>query len=683
MTSGSDVSFLLTLVLLGSRVCAGAAAEDRWPGTTWSRLTPADAGMDEARLRKARDYALTGGGSGFVVRGGGLVFSWGDPKRRYDLKSTTKSIGITALGLALKDGKLRLSDRAVDHLPRFGIPPPANAKTGWLPRITLLHLATQTAGFAKPGGYERLLFPPGTQWSYSDGGPNWLADILTSTYHRDLKDLLFERVFSKLGITTNDLTWRANAYRPHLLEGVPRREFGSGISADVDAMARIGLLYLRKGRGRDEQLLPEGFVDRCATTVPSVIGLPEHDPKKYGNASDHYGLLWWNNADGTLSGVPRDAFWSWGLHESLILVIPSLALVVTRAGRAWQRNGWGGHYDVLAPFFLPLVASTGYRPAGDRRPPYPRSRVLPGIAWAPPATIIRKARGSDNWPLTWGDDDALYTAYGDGWGFEPKTSTKLSLGFARIRGTPPHFAGENLRAPSGETVGHGPHGKKASGILMVEGVLYLWVRNAGNSQLAWSRDHGATWRWADWKFTTSFGCPTFLNFGKNYAGARDDFVYVYSPDTDTAYAAADRMVLARVPKNRITDRAAYRFFEKLEAGGNPVWTADLARRGAVFTHPGRCYRSGITYAAALKRYLWCQTLPGDHLRTRGGFGIYDAPEPWGPWTTVFFTENWDVGPGESCRFPTKWMSSDGKTVYLVFSGEDSFSVRQATLHVTR
>jgi hypothetical protein len=66
-------------------------------------------------------------------------------------------------------------------------------------------------------------------------------------------------------------------------------------------------------------------------------------------------------------------------------------------------------------------------------------------------------------------------------------------------------------------------------------------------------------------------------------------------------------------------------------------------------------------------------------RFEGGFGIYDAPEPWGPWTTVFFTEKWDVGPGETASFPTKWMSADGRTLHLVFSGDDGFAVRRATL----
>ena len=59
--------------------------------------------------------------------------------------------------------------------------------------------------------------------------------------------------------------------------------------------------------------------------------------------------------------------------------------------------------------------------------------------------------------------------------------------------------------------------------------------------------------------------------------------------------------------------------------------------------------------------------------------VYDAPEPWGPWTRAYVTGRWDVGPGESSSFPTKWMSADGRTVHLVFSGEDAFPVRRATV----
>jgi CubicO group peptidase (beta-lactamase class C family) len=684
---------LILLTMVGSM---SAAEPPRFPGERWETATPQQAGMDAAKLQAAQDYALTGGGSGFVVRHGLLVARWGDERQRYDLKSTTKSIGSMALGVALLDGKVALDDPAVKHHPAFGVPPEINRDTGWLDRITLRHLANQTAGFEKVGGYTRLQFAPGTEWAYSDGGPNWLAECLTLVYRRDIDELMFERVFTPIGIARADLVWRNNQYRPHQLDGLPRREFGSGVSANVNAMARLGYLMLRDGEWKGQRLLSADYVRKAGTTPSELTGLPVINSGEYGRASSHYGLLWWNNSDGSLVGVPRDAYWSWGLYDSLIVVIPSLDLVVARAGKSWKRTEGADHYAVLQPFLGPIVAAVN-PPGADpperppsaaaieprsAAPPYPASPVIAGIDWAPASSIVRKARGSDNWPLTWADDDHLYSAYGDGWGFEPRVNVKLSLGLVRISGPADDFTGVNLRSPTLEDRGDDVRGKKASGLLMVDGTLYLLARNAGNSQLAWSTDHGATWTWSDWKFTESFGYPTFLNFGRNYAGARDEFVYIFSHDHDSAYQPADRMVLARAPKDQLKDRSAYRFFAGPDAAGMPKWTDNLSQRAALFTHTGRCYRSGITYNAGLKRYLWCQTLPGGDPRFAGGFGIYDAPEPWGPWTTAFFTAAWDVGPGETSSLPTKWMSDDGRTVHLVFSGDDHFSVRQGRVRMS-
>ena len=164
---------------------------------------------------------------------------------------------------------------------------------------------------------------------------------LTLAYHRDIDELMFERVFTPLGIQRSDLVWPKNQFRPAQIGGLARREFGSGISADVDAMARIGLLMLRGGRWRDAQIIPREFVAGATRPLPQFASLPVHPNslKEMGlNAPKHYGLLWWNNADGTLTNVPRDAYWSWGLYDSLILVIPSLDIVVARAGKSWPRN---------------------------------------------------------------------------------------------------------------------------------------------------------------------------------------------------------------------------------------------------------------------------------------------------------------------------------------------------------
>jgi CubicO group peptidase (beta-lactamase class C family) len=333
------------------------AVGEIWPGASWGRATPEQVGMDAAMLQKARDYALTGGGSGRVTRHGRLVMQWGDQKQRYDLKSTTKAIGVTAVGLALKGGKITsLQDPAKEYHPSLGVPPQANDETGRLDKITLFHLATQTAGFDKNGGYTELLFAPGTKWSYSDGGPNWLAECLTLAYGRDLNTLMFERVFGPMGIGTEDLTWRNNAYRPKEIDGITRREFGSGISANVDAMARIGYLYLRRGHWRDEQIIPASFVDMARTVPGAVGGLPVVKRESYFDASNHYGLLWWNNADGTMAKVPRSAYWSWGLYDSLIVVIPSLDIVAARAGKSLNKAR-NSSYEAIEPFIEPIVLS--------------------------------------------------------------------------------------------------------------------------------------------------------------------------------------------------------------------------------------------------------------------------------------------------------------------------------------
>jgi CubicO group peptidase (beta-lactamase class C family) len=687
----SRISRRVGLMVAASLALVVRAAE--FPDVDWPKARASEVGLAEARLQQARDYALTGAGSGIITRHGKVVLAWGDQAKLYDLKSTSKSIGVTLLGVALLDGKVKLDDPAIRHQPALGATPDSNLQTGWLPKITLRHLADQVAGFEKVGGYNKVEFAPGTKWRYSDAGPNWLAECLTLVYARDLNEVMFERVFAPIGIKPADVRWREHAYRPKEItvaggKSVKRREFGSGFNLNVQAMARLGYLYLREGKWKDQQIIPAEFVRLARSPQKEVIGLEVFNDPNHGNASRHYSLLWWNNGDGTIPALPRDAYWSWGLFDSLILVIPSLDIVVARAGQGWKRTS-DEHYDVLKPFVEPIALAARAGPGGHGSavkpagPPYPPSPVIKGITWAPASTIIRRAKGGDNWPMTWGDDDVLYTAYGDGNGFEPFVPKKLSIGFSKVTGNPPAFQGVNFTAKNGEFPGDGRSGRKASGILMIDGVLYLLARNLDNAQLAWSRDHGATWTWADWKFTTSFGCPTFLNFGKNYAGARDEYVYVYSPDNASAYEAADRMVLARVRKDRITRQDAYEYFAGTGAGGAARWSAKVAERAAVFTNRGNCYRGGVTYNAALGRYLWCQILPhSTHpqgMRFQGGFGIYDAPEPWGPWTTVFFAETWDVGPGESSSLPTKWMSADGKTVHLVFSGDDHFSVRQATL----
>lgn len=354
------------LVTVGPAIYPGLD-DDSQVDRAWLRIPPADVGMDAALLAQAETYALKAGGAGLISRYGRLVHSWGRIDDRYDIKSSTKSIGGIALAFAIDDNLVSIEDRASRHLPAIGqievTNDPAQTEA-----ITLLQLATHTAGFEKAGSYGRLLDPPGTAWRYSDGGLNWLADTLTTVYGQDLQAIFKPRLYSVLGINErDDILWRTMESglreNPRPLN-VQHREFAAGMIANVNAMARVGLLYLRRGEwDAGQRVFSESFVDLVSTPRAEHAGLPVREAADYPEANLRYGVLWWTNATGALPNVPRDAYWAWGLNDSLIVVIPSLDLVIARAGptqaaspgRTFGDNDWNADYAVLAPFLDPIV----------------------------------------------------------------------------------------------------------------------------------------------------------------------------------------------------------------------------------------------------------------------------------------------------------------------------------------
>jgi len=84
---------------------------------------------------------------------------------------------------------------------------------------------------------------------------------------------------------------------------------------------------------------------------------------------------------------------------------------------------------VLAALLILLGASLA--PAAA---PYPPSPVIAGI-WFDWSTHRRHALGSDNWQLTWADDDHQCGAWGDGGGFGGNNwDGRVGLGYGRIEG---------------------------------------------------------------------------------------------------------------------------------------------------------------------------------------------------------------------------------------------------------
>jgi hypothetical protein len=321
--------------------------------------------------------------------------------------------------------------------------------------------------------------------------------------------------------------------------------------------------------------------------------------------------------------------------------------------------------------------------------PYPRSAVIEGVIWDFD-NLVRLAPGSDLWPVTWAADGNLYTAWGDGGGFGGTNADgRVSLGFARIQGSPTTLTGVNIWGGKNTQTPATFQGK-SMGMLSVEGVLYAWVSNEQDPNptfsLAWSTDLGVHWQQADWGFAgQTFGETTFLNFGQDYAGARDEYVYIYGVARDPSLFWT-KVGLARVPKDQILERTAYEFYTGLDESNMPQWTRDINQWQPVFEDPNGVGITAVSYNPGLDRYL----LTTGHGPFEDGvrrLGIFDAPEPWGPWTTVAYNEAWGGFEGFWLGYyiPTKtpdWMSPDGQTIHLIFSGQgtlDSFNLIKGSL----
>ncbi|MCC8425834.1 serine hydrolase [Mucilaginibacter sp. UR6-11] len=693
----------------------------------WAHADPETEGMSGVKLDAFKKALLTTGTKKIlIIRNDkiiceGFAKGWADSVTTSGTASLAKAlVSGMSLNAAIADGYINADAPACLYIPAW-------KKSDIKSKITIRQLDTHTSGLEDSEGTDeqeqqlikqkkdrhmdlpgwkgqfwrkdpdpitlsrdsaKVLFKPGSSSGYSNPGIAMVNYAVTKSLqgspYNNIASYLDQRIYSRIGIKkgTYSIGYKAS-YHVDGLDVIPG---WGGAAFTADAVARIGRLVLKKGNWQGGQIIDSLVIKRAlsfnGTAMPSVLNnihSPTWDNRSSDNPVPVAALGWFTNYDGVFKSLPRDAFWGAGAGEQLLLVIPSLNIIVVRMGTTMYKDSDGSYWKFIENnIFDPVVDAV-------EAAPYPKSDFITAATFAPAKDVIRMAEGGDLWPSTWGDDGAMYTAYGDGNGFKPQTDIKLSSGLAVVSGTPPDLTGVNIRTPSGERVGEGPAGEKASGIIMVDGKLYLWMRNTGNARLACSADHGKTWVWADWKFDTSFGCPNFINYGKNNAGAKDDYVYTYSVDDASAYKYADQMVMARVNKNHIMDWAAYQFFAGYDSAGRPVWSEDIRKRKACYVNPGKTYRSGMTYDAPLKRYLWCQIIPlsgnkeEQGPRFKGGLGIFESRDPWGPWRTVFYARQWDMGPGESGSLPTNWMSKDGKSLYYLFSGNDSFSVRKLVL----
>lgn len=268
-----------------------AAVTPVFPGATWETRSPAEVGLDEAILDQLAEHV---GGRGCVVRHGYAVYSWGDVARSGDVASAFKPVLSTLLFFAVQAGLLDGPETLVaDHELRLR---ELNAEKDG--RITWTHLAQQTSGYG-------LAEEPGAAYSYND--------YAITLYY----DTLMDRVFEAHGdqILTQYFAEPLEFEDPFTFEAFGPRDRPGRLGISVRDFARFGLLILRNGQWRGEQLLDHRYIKSMLDTIlpaDTPITSGEDAPMLDGQRSlgghktitgvgpGFYSYNWWRN------GVDRD-----------------------------------------------------------------------------------------------------------------------------------------------------------------------------------------------------------------------------------------------------------------------------------------------------------------------------------------------------------------------------------------
>ena len=307
--------------------------EEEWPSSS-----PEKQGMDSAifeDLRQVLKKDLTYVRSVLIIRNGHLVFEYyGKDLGSEDMPpvfSVSKSVTSALIGVALQKGLIRSVDQPLsDFFPESS----GSDVDPRVRRLTLANLLSMSSGFewdedewfdcmynektlkkdCSKYGWEDVNLalkrpmdsPAGKKFNYDDMNAFLLSMVLKKVSGMSVSQFAEKHLFKPLGIPR--YSWQTNPQGDAFA--------GRGLSLRSRDMAKLGQLYLDKGRWKGLQIIPEDYVQ---SSVTSKISFPSRRPPP--GSVEHYGYLWWVYP--TIG-----AFGATGYGGQQITVLPSLDMMV-------------------------------------------------------------------------------------------------------------------------------------------------------------------------------------------------------------------------------------------------------------------------------------------------------------------------------------------------------------------
>jgi hypothetical protein len=347
--------------------------------------------------------------------------------------------------------------------------------------------------------------------------------------------------------------------------------------------------------------------------------------------------------------------------------------------------------------------------------PFEPSKEITGVAFTGRHSDYYFA---DTWYPSWAADGNLYSPYTDGstprqdGGRENSNSAEgkyATTGQAVMIGDDP----QNLQVYSlglvrGDATPY--KGRYPCGSLVYKGVWYYGTyclapdgtTRYGDMDYNWpwlgplvgfriSQDYGRSWTETPhtpekplfgetgmWGHPVKIGSPHFVDFGKDMEHSPDGKAYLVGHGAEAgdpkprfanlSWISGDQIYLLRVEPSveTINDRTKYEFFAERDGNGNPVWTRDFAQIKPLIDWNNNCGCVAVSYNAPLKKYLMCVT-DGWPTCAKMNSYILEADRIEGPWKLIVYMKEFGE-QGYFLNIPTKFISSDGRTVWLCYSG---------------
>lgn len=289
-----------------------------------------------------------------VQHGRVIAETWqgeGAPDRPHVLHSVSKTFTATAVGFAVAEGKLSVTDKVISFFPDKC--PSQVSKE--LQAMEVRHLLTMSTGhdvdptskiqsqagadWVKEFLATPLAYQPGTTHVYNSLATYMLSAIIQRVTGQKVIDYLYPRLFRPLGIV--GATWEESP------QGINCG--GWGLYVKTEDMAKLGQFYLQKGCWKDEQLLPASWIEEA--TRAHIDSYPGGVTKETVNMKPSesdwlqgYGYQLWRCRHG--------AYRADGAYGQFIIVVPEKeAVIVTTA----QINDMQAELNLIWKYLLPAL----------------------------------------------------------------------------------------------------------------------------------------------------------------------------------------------------------------------------------------------------------------------------------------------------------------------------------------